>query len=805
MEKNRRRDRRIIALAVLVLLLAAGSFRYLRRGMKKSPDNRDNIVTATGVTETGLEPVIFTVDYLKDTGLCVEDVYIQDGDTVAAGEPYLKLTDESIGKARAELEREVQDAALAYRSRIISNGEDKIQAKYTYDTTMLEAKFAPQVYQDTLTQLQLELTKAIKDFEDAQNAYNAYNLAVAGSTFYEDYQVEALKKAYDDAYDLFASRRAYWGVTQEELDQLDDSGGRQNGQDDRQWIVRTVALLKDELTEAQNQYEQAKHDYQREIEGAGLKLRKLLNQSKQAEQNLLDAQIAYQQGSLHARTIYELAVAKGQLAESEYNVCLRDIADELEHLKAAMEEAAENMAVFDELAGDGYLYAKQAGTVSMVQASRGQVLEDGSLVFAYAGEGALSVSVTVPGADAAKLFVGERASVTVADCGSFDGVVTAVQPITAVDVPGNINSSYRIVSVSLDGDAGMIPPEQTAAVVFMGNLPDDAVLCSAGGHSKTESHMYDVTMPSDAADCLEAARVYVETGQHVSERDPVCQFTQESINRVRKAFTDMQSEAGKALARAQAAYHTGVLEAGLSHNEAMVGRTLAQMTYDNTIAKLNTRMTAKILETEQLMADIYELQTTLTDDAHQRQQAEITKAYERAREQMENARESFVTGQVEAAENLQAARDAYEQFFAQLEASGQEIAGKAEQVCALQEEILQSQQSMEKELLAAEQARTRAQSEGETAYARYTSILKAYESAVDKAQSDLEQATRALDGFNRFVGDGTVYAAGNGLVTAVGCKEGGRVADLQKLVLFLPDTDTAADTPSETDGREEAP
>lgn len=292
------------------------------------PDGTDMIVTAAGVTEIGVEPVTFAVDFLEDTSLCVEKVYLADGDTVAAGEPYIKFTDESIQKARAELGQAVQNARLACRSREIASGEDKIQAKYTYDTTVLEAEFAPQVYQDTLTQLQMQLAKAESAFEEAQNAYNAYYLAVINNTFYEDYQIEKLKNAYDDAYDLFVSRRDYWEVTQEELEAL---SGReyQEGQGDRQWIVKTVALLKEEMTEAQNRYEQAKRDYQREIEGAGLKLQKLLNQSEQATQNLIDAQLACQKGSIHAKTVYELAIARGQVAESKYNLCLKNLADEL--------------------------------------------------------------------------------------------------------------------------------------------------------------------------------------------------------------------------------------------------------------------------------------------------------------------------------------------------------------------------------------------------------------------------------------------------------------------------------------------
>lgn len=844
MIKHRTRYWKFIGITTIGICLVAGSLWYLMVIYKNStnteslPDDADTIVTAAGVTEIGIKPVTFAVDFLEDTSLYVEEVYLADGDTVSVGEPYIKFTDESIQKARAELEQAVQNAQLAYRSREIASGEDKIQAKYTYDTTVLEAEFAPQVYQDTLTNLQMQLLKAEKAFEEAQNTYNAYYLAVANNTFYEDYQIEKLKKAYDDAYDLFASRRDYWEVTQEELNALSDreywkemqeehnalsdKGYWQaaqkelatqyddnmilSGQRDRHWIVKTVALLKEELTKAQDRYEQAKQDYQQEIEGAELKLQKLLNQSEQATQNLIDAQLACQKGSLHAKTVFELAVAKGQVAESNYNVFLSDLANELTHLKTTMDEAEENKMLFENLVGDGYLYTEQAGTVLMVQAEQGQVLEGGSQILAYADDKELSVSVTVPGTDAARLFEGERASVSVEGCGSLDGVVEAISPITA---SGRKTSAYSMVQISLNGDVSMVLPDQAATVVFGGGAQGDIVQCSVDGNGAagrgtvSQMYTYDFLAGVDEkhAESLEVAVVYAESGQHIEEGDRVCEVTQESIENVRKALTDIQSEAGSALVRAQTDYQINVLEAGLNHNEAVIGRTLAQTEYDNTIAGLNSGLAAKILETEQLLTDIYELQTTLTDDTRQQQRSDITSAYEQAKKQVEKAREGYVTSQVEAAENFQAAKDSYERFFARLEASNQQIADKIEKVYALQEEIQQSQLLMEKALLAAEQTRTSARTEGEIAYAKYDSTLKKHESAVNKAQSDLEQATRRLEDFNQFVGNGTIYASGNGLVTKVGYRKGDLIDNVQKLIFFVPDT--AADFSAETVGKED--
>lgn len=821
--RNRKHRLRKVGILTLIIFLTAGSLCYFciicPDHKEMLPDNMKeenafqidsgDIVTATGVTEIGIDAVTFAIDFLEDTRLYVEDVYLSNGDTVSVGDAYIKFTDDSIEKARAELEKAVQNTELAYRSKVISNGEDKIQAKYTYDTTVLEAGFAPQVYQDTLTQLEMQLVKAEKAYEEAQNEYNAYYLAVVNNTFYEDYRIEKLKKAYDEAYDLFVSRRAYWEVTPEELNALSDKNNAQKGLSDRQWIIKAVALLKEEMTEAQEEYEQARQEYQREIEGAELKLQKLLNQLERAEQNLIDAQLEREKGSLHAKTSYELAVARGQLAENDYNVCLMSLADELEHLKNARDKAVENKALFEGLIGDGYLYTEQAGTVVTVWADEGQALAGGELILAYENPEKLFVSAMVPERSTAEITVGEKASVSIADSGSFDGIVETLQPITISD---NKMSGYNMVMVSLNGDISVIKPNLTVTVAFGEFTQNEVVQCNADGYKseerKTASQMYDLDIyisdilaetDEEHAKYLKFDEVYVENGQHIKEGDQVCKFTQDSIENVRKALADIQYEADIALARAQTSYHIGVLEAGLSHNEALMNKALAQTAYDNTIAKLNSNMVEKILETEQLLADIYQLQTALTDDDYQEKRAEITRTYDQAKKEVEKAKESFVTNQVQAAQNFQAARDSYEKFLNQLEASNQQITDKVEKVYALQEEILQSQQLIEKELLAAEQTRISARTEGEIANAKYAGILKEYETAVSRAQSDLEQAARRLDAFNQFVGDGTVYATGNGLVTEVGYKKGDWLVDTRKLVSFVADADRLMNEDKEED------
>ena len=252
-------------------------------------------------------------------------------------------------------------------------------------------------------------------------------------------------------------------MTQEELSALSGDQAARGVQNDRQWTVRTVALLKDEMTTAHEEYEQARQAYQREIEGAELKLQKLLNQQERAQQELVDAQLECERESLHAKTTCELSAAKGQTAESDYKACLMGLDGELEHLKDARDRAVENKAFFDELVGDGYLYTERPGTIFRVYAEKGQTLTGKEQIFVYSDPNERLVSVIVPESDAGSLHVGERASVAIADCGSFDGMIEAVVPIAAPDEKTAIHS---IITVSITGDSSMIGPAWTAVVTF---------------------------------------------------------------------------------------------------------------------------------------------------------------------------------------------------------------------------------------------------------------------------------------------------------------------------------------------------
>ena len=186
-------------------------------------------------------------------------------------------------------------------------------------------------------------------------------------------------------------------------------------------------------------------------------------------------------------------------------------------------------------------------------------------------------------------------------------------------------------------------------------------------------------------DYLKVEEVYVAVGQRISEGDPVYKFTQSSIDKVRKTLTYAKTEAQIALNEAQTQYDVGVLTAGLSYDETMLASSLAEQSYNNTIAQLSNDLAAKTLEIGQLLADIYDIQCSLVEDDYRDQRDDLKEAYEDAIEDVEDASEEYVTNRVTAAQAFRTARESYENFLKQFDESNEEIQDKIDQVYEIQE------------------------------------------------------------------------------------------------------------------------
>lgn len=499
---NKKKQRFGTAAILLLLLLIVGGSLYafvitreeetqqqedMLRGEGERFRGMNGMISASGTTAIGMDAVTFDINFLEETSLSVEDVYVSNGEVVEAGTKLFKLTQESVEEAREELENVAKEAELSYRSSVITTNQSKLQAKYTYEKAMLEANQAAQVYEDTVAELQARVDKAALDYAEAQETYDELYNAVTNNTLREMYGVDEKKAAYQEAHEMYITMVAEWDITEEELSSASASGqstfgteiatqsagGAQMGKGMdkeameaaayRNSVIKTIQLLKEEDEEAEQAYEQARSDYEAALESAELDLKTLLNKVETAREDYEDAQLTFQKEGASAKNTYELATAKQGTAKSDYDTTLTSLEEALEKLQDAKEEADENLALFEALVGDGYYYIEEAGTILMLRAIEGQTLVGDDMLFAYSNPAEISVSVAVSQENIAALKVGDTAMVMISDAGNYTGTITMINPVASSDSRTSV--SYT-VELALEGDVSALEANLSATVIF---------------------------------------------------------------------------------------------------------------------------------------------------------------------------------------------------------------------------------------------------------------------------------------------------------------------------------------------------
>lgn len=107
----------------------------------------------------------------------------------------------------------------------------------------------------------------------------------------------------------------------------------------------------------------------------------------------------------------------------------------------------------------------------MVAVSEGGSLSADSMVIAYTDESTISVSASVEQDYISQLVVGQTATVTFEDYGTYEGVITAINPNTASSSRSSVTYT---VTVELKGDVSNLSQNLTATVIFDTDEEDES-------------------------------------------------------------------------------------------------------------------------------------------------------------------------------------------------------------------------------------------------------------------------------------------------------------------------------------------
>ena len=514
----------ILGAVVLVLSLpkresnSRPGFSFANMGMNMQGGGyqmamRADMVSASGVTSVGVTAETFDVENLT-TALKIEEIYITSQQTVEQGSKVMKLSEESIAKARLELEKALKDADLAYRSGRIQYEQSLITAEYNRDNTLLGRKQAKEVYDETISGLMDSVENAREQLAQAREEIAEYRSYVNNDTYKAYFKVDEYQAEYDKTLEALKQKMEEWGISWSQIVSQGSVGGSISGSGsgnssmgggssiggsgsmpgagsgftggssmpgdgsgmmtmsfgDGQGNtgatsdqVQALSSLYKVLEKQRQDWEQAQSDYENALLNAAFELQTLELQIPELEIALAEAEKKYQNQLLQAELTYQTSLTNAQSAESDYEASVKQAETNFETLKKTWEDAKENLECFENSVGDGYFYASGNGTILRTMVRAGQNLTSEATVFMYSNPEETTVTVSVDQSNIARVALGDSVSIISSKSGGFEGVVTAVNPVST---SGSRASVAYSVTVKFVSDASKVSSNESVTVIF---------------------------------------------------------------------------------------------------------------------------------------------------------------------------------------------------------------------------------------------------------------------------------------------------------------------------------------------------
>lgn len=260
--------------------------------------------------------------------------------------------------------------------------------------------------------------------------------------------------------------------------------------------------------------------------------------------------------------------------------------------------------------------------------------------------------------------------------------------------------------------------------------------------------------------------VYVTAGERISEGDPVIKFTDKSIEAVRRKLTSAKTEAEVALEEAQADYELSAISAKETYDLSLEKASSADITWQYASQAAGNSIAQNQIELLRLQAEIELYQGKLEEAQEDYEEAE--EDYQDAVAALEEVGTSnqlvtitFESGYLQAKSSLEQAESNLKNIEKTIEQDQSEIE-------TLTRQIETDSASAQIDTLTAQGEKNLADITGSVALETYQATLENLQTGIDTAQETLDILDDKLTDFEDFIGDGTIYAEGSGIVTEVG-------------------------------------
>lgn len=304
---------------------------------------------------------------------------------------------------------------------------------------------------------------------------------------------------------------------------------------------------------------------------------------------------------------------------------------------------------------------------------------------------------------------------------------------------------------------------------------------------ETESSSDDDDETEDATRYLQVEKVDVATGERVEKGDAVLKFTDDSVAAVRQKLTNAKTEAEVALEEAQEEYNVQAISAKGTYSKSVEESGNADSAYQTTVQDAQNTISLDQIEIERLQQEIQDYQDSLPDAEENLQDAQDE--YADAKAVYDSIDHSNAIVEYKYQTTYYSAKSAVDTAQDKVDEINDKIQDDQDSIADLQKEIEESNAKLNVNTVDAKSTYNSTKATGSVAGQTYQSALEDLQTSVDDAQDDVDDLTAKLEAFEQFVGDGTLYASGSGIITEVDYEADDYMKEEGTIVAFASEGD----------------
>lgn len=364
--------------------------------------------------------------------LTVEEVYVEVGEEVHAGDPILKVTADTLSTIADELEADAEEAKAVYEQTLTSGQQSLAEAKAELSENQLYGTYADTEYLLAVSELSETVDSLQAQIEEVQQEKEETESEIAELQSDLEEQSTALENA------------AYVVKNQ---DRLEDTYG---------WL--TAVNAKEDIERTMESLESSLETDQENLESLETELESLNRQ-------LLEAQAALETGTIEAESARKTRNLKSENAEEIYDVAAQKAAFETQNAKDDYETAQARLEELQSYLKDQVIVAEADGVITEVPVGAGDSLVSDTELFSYNSYDEVTITLTVDESDLDAAALGSSAEILIAAFPDeiFEGTVTKIGD---AQINSNTNTTVYEVVVTITKNASKLYEGMTAEVTF---------------------------------------------------------------------------------------------------------------------------------------------------------------------------------------------------------------------------------------------------------------------------------------------------------------------------------------------------